>query len=60
MLESILRKLGFKTVQEFLDSEKAFIKQNMGDEVDRPNPFLKLSGEERHYFQRYVLENKLI
>lgn len=60
MLESILKKLGVSSVQEFLEREKEIAKRYKGMEIERVNPFSVLTREEKHFFQDYVNSNNLI
>lgn len=59
MLEIILKKLGFDSVEEFFNSEKKYIDDCNGMEVDRPNPLSVLTFDEIDFFQEYVNSNNL-
>lgn len=60
MLQIILDKLGFDSVESFLKSENEFINSCKGMEVDRPNPFAILNFDELNFFQDYVNSHNLI
>ena len=57
MLEKILKKLGVNTIQEFIDSERKIAEKYKGYEIERANPFSKLTSEESMWLKNYVIEN---
>lgn len=60
MLQEILKKLGFNTIEDFVNNEKREKAMWNGLEGECPNPFSLLTRDERHFFQNYVNSNNLI
>ena len=55
MLEQILKKLGCKSIGEFVKKERDFSSRFAGMEVERQNPFFVLTDEEMDCFEKHIL-----
>lgn len=54
MIETILQKLNFDSMEAYIESEKKFTKEHEGKHVARKNPLLVLTIDEIDYFRQYI------